>query len=242
MMLANHMYQGDNLDRFPGSYHGTMAQVPMPNDPNWARVAPWVSGWLDWGVNSYGGGYGSANTNVAFLVDPAFSKLALYFASAKNIFRCPADKYLSAAQRQRGWTERVRSISGNIGIGEGNAETGPWDTIYFHAKKASDLTIPGPTESWMYVDEEPDSINDAGCFAPVVGEIIDYPATYHNGAAGFAFADGHSEIHKWVGPSMKHRSATTVTYSDEGRIPAARGDKDWEWYRYKTPRVRNALY
>ena len=28
--------------------------------------------------------------------------------------------------------------------------------------------------------------------------MIDWPATYHNMAAGFAFADGHSEIRKWV--------------------------------------------
>jgi len=41
---------------------------------------------------------------------------------------------------------------------------------------------------------------------------------------------------------MKSRSATVVTYADEGRIPVTRGDKDWEWYRYKTPRVRDALY
>jgi prepilin-type processing-associated H-X9-DG protein len=27
--------------------------------------------------------------------------------------------------------------------------------------------------------------------------IVDYPASYHNGSCGFAFADGHSEMHKW---------------------------------------------
>jgi prepilin-type processing-associated H-X9-DG protein len=34
-------------------------------------------------------------------------------------------------------------------------------------------------------------------------QIIDYPASYHNGACGFAFADGHSEIHKWKGNKIK---------------------------------------
>ena len=28
--------------------------------------------------------------------------------------------------------------------------------------------------------------------------LVDYPASYHNNAAGIAFADGHSEIHKWL--------------------------------------------
>ena len=31
-------------------------------------------------------------------------------------------------------------------------------------------------------------------------KLVDYPASYHNNAAGIAFADGHSEIHKWLDP------------------------------------------
>ena len=27
--------------------------------------------------------------------------------------------------------------------------------------------------------------------------MVDYPASYHNKAGGFSFADGHSEIKKW---------------------------------------------
>jgi prepilin-type processing-associated H-X9-DG protein len=30
--------------------------------------------------------------------------------------------------------------------------------------------------------------------------IVNYPANYHNGACGFSFADGHSEIKKWLDP------------------------------------------
>ncbi len=33
--------------------------------------------------------------------------------------------------------------------------------------------------------------------------MVDYPASSHNGACGFAFADGHSEIHKWFDPRTK---------------------------------------
>jgi prepilin-type processing-associated H-X9-DG protein len=28
-------------------------------------------------------------------------------------------------------------------------------------------------------------------------EIVDYPSARHVNAAGFSFADGHSEIHQW---------------------------------------------
>ncbi len=61
----------------------------------------------------------------------------------------------------------------------------------------------------MLVDEHPDSINDAACAVQMTkpdaktANIIDFPASYHNGACGFSFADGHSEIRKWVGTKIK---------------------------------------
>jgi prepilin-type processing-associated H-X9-DG protein len=33
--------------------------------------------------------------------------------------------------------------------------------------------------------------------------MVDYPASFHNGACGFGFADGHAEIHKWLDPRSK---------------------------------------
>jgi prepilin-type processing-associated H-X9-DG protein len=33
---------------------------------------------------------------------------------------------------------------------------------------------------------------------PAQWTIVDFPGSYHGGACGFAFADGHSEIHKWL--------------------------------------------
>jgi len=127
---------------------------------------------------------------------------------------------------------RVRSISGNIVVGAGNAEEGPMDPAYLHVKKTSDLVVPGPAESWVFVDEHPDSINDAGLFSPYITEWVDLPASYHGGACGFAFADGHSEIHKW-------RSGTTlvpVRLIDLGHIPVKANDPDIQWMRYHTPR------
>ena len=202
LMLANHMYQGDNLDKFPGAFHGGF--VPGVN----ATQRPWVTGWLDWSTSS-------DNTNTIFLLDPRYAVLASYFGNSKNIYKCPADNYVSQAQRNRGWASRVRSVSGNIYVGEGNgwgpnavesgSGSGPNNmTIYKGATRASDLIFPGPSQTWVYVDEHPDSINDAGCFPPnTPTNMPDAPATSHNGACGFAFADGHSEIHKWVGPTFK---------------------------------------
>jgi prepilin-type N-terminal cleavage/methylation domain-containing protein/prepilin-type processing-associated H-X9-DG protein len=238
LMLANHMYVGDYMDTFPMAMHGGYVPTGI-NDPN----RPWVTGWLTWDTSG-------DNTNILYLTDSRYAVLAPYFAKAKNVYHCPADTFASAAQRNYGWSTRCRSISGNIYVGRGNAwASGSWGgpggpnnlTIYQGAAKPSELTIPGPAGTWVYVDEHPDSINDAGCFAPDrATNIPDAPATYHNGACGFSFADGHSEIHKWKGPTMrKPRSAgglTGVSFVAQNNFPTVANDPDVWWYSYATPR------
>ena len=129
------MYNVDNDDRIVMSFHGGDAQGG--NAANNPKNAPWVEGWLDWGTSP-------DNTNILFLINEKYSKLAKYFGNTKNLLKCPADHYLSQAQRKKGWTERVRSVSGNIGIGDGNAEGGPFETIYKHIKKVGDFAFPDP--------------------------------------------------------------------------------------------------
>lgn len=74
---------------------------------------------------------------------------------------------------------------------------------------AKDSDIVNPANTFVFVDEHSDSINDAAFAVQMIeeaersGNIIDMPASYHNGAAGFSFADGHSEIHRWVGSTIK---------------------------------------
>jgi prepilin-type processing-associated H-X9-DG protein len=79
--------------------------------------------------------------------------------------------------------------------------------IYQQFIKEADFAALSPSMLWVFVDEHPDSINDCGLgFAVPVNlqatEWVDVPADYHNFACGFSFADGHSEIHKW----LDHRS------------------------------------
>jgi len=238
VMLAWQMYTGDNNEKLVQSYHGGAANGGsiVNTDP---KAAPWVVGWLDWTTST-------DNTNVAFLIDERYSKLAKYFNNSKNLVKCPADKYVSSAQRAMGWNERVRSISGNIGIGAGNAETGPWAPIYKHITTVSGFVYPGPTETYVYMDEHPDSINDAGWFAPYSDHIVDVPATYHNKAAGFAFADGHSEIHKWRGVMKSDPKATGVVavsgYTGYNIYPTRFPDPDLSWLSYGAGRTSANSY
>lgn len=60
--------------------------------------------------------------------------------------------------------------------------------------------------TWVFMDEREDSMNDGemivGMFGypgnPGAWKIVDCPASYHNQAGGLSFADGHSEIKRWV--------------------------------------------
>lgn len=98
----------------------------------------------------------------------------------------------------------------------------------------ADFVNPGPANTWVLVDEHPDSINDGffcvdmnGYPNPAQATLPDVPASYHNGACGFAFADGHSEIHKWVDPR------TMPPYTRTGGLPsvsqANNRDVVWLW-------------
>ena len=69
--------------------------------------------------------------------------------------------------------------------------------------KSSSFTKPGPANTWVIMDENPYSINDASLAISAVGTtnntyLVDWPSGNHNQAAGIAFADGHATIHKWL--------------------------------------------
>ena len=82
------------------------------------------------------------------------------------------------------------------------------DNVWRVYLKESEMIDPGPAKTFVFLDMREDSI-DIGNFAPdmrgwpddphITG-FFDYPASYHNQAAGFSFADGHSEIHRWRDP------------------------------------------
>src|SRR5204862_2285927 len=79
------------------------------------------------------------------------------------------------------------------------AENNNYPTYRQFLKAAS---IPNPAQLFVTCDEHPDSINDGFLQAnphtdTAPSKWDDLPATYHDGACGFAFADGHSEIHKF---------------------------------------------
>ena len=137
------------------------------------------------------------------------SPLYPYLGKNVKVFKCPGDMRISVIPRQ-GTLPVCRSLSMNsyIGVDPGDGLS-LWDKAYFGYKKTTDMVRPGPVNTFVFLDEGP-SIND-GFFATNMDTYdrnnmpgkrwTDVPATYHNKAGSFSFADGHSEIRKWKDPN-----------------------------------------
>ena len=190
------MYQGDNQEKFTPNANESEADTLSVNYPSW------VKGILSWSVGN------TDNTNLNLLVYDPTSLLGPYCAKAPGVYKCPADNYTCSINGQA--LPRVRSSSMNAYVdGWSPSYLSGWNAslaqIWHVYAKSSDVLVPGPSSLWVFVDEHPDSINDG--WLVTMAEITqfqptadweDMPASYHNGACGFAFADGHAAIHKWL--------------------------------------------
>lgn len=189
--------------------------------------------------------YSAAAYNWDFNVDIAKSPLWPYTGNTPGIFKCPADKSSVVVQGKR--LPRVRSMSMSSWVGGNNGKhTWYGGTEWRMYLKQSDFVDPGPAQTWVFIDEREDSINDGFWVTWMPGypdlqatRIFDYPASYHNGAADLSFVDGHAEIHKW----KDHRTVIPVKKNDEilredGRSP---NNRDVIWIQDRTTRLVNPV-
>jgi prepilin-type N-terminal cleavage/methylation domain-containing protein/prepilin-type processing-associated H-X9-DG protein len=157
------------------------------------------------------------------------------YLGSKDVFRCPADKagLRSGAQI----VLRNRSYAMNAFIGD---TTTSWvqnhASVYKTVKKLGDLTEPGPAAIFTLLDEHENSINDSHFFPfnnlrTYDRRWLDAPSGRHGNAAGFTFADGHSEVRKWKGSNLNgfKRSGGAVVPNDISWLPDA-GRIDWAWF------------
>jgi prepilin-type N-terminal cleavage/methylation domain-containing protein/prepilin-type processing-associated H-X9-DG protein len=224
LMLAWRLYVDDSNDRLPFAY-----APPDIGNPNFPYA--WANGILD---------YNPANTQNWDVTNTlAKARMWSYTGPSPDIYRCPADKIRirpSSGPYQGTSVQRVRSMSMNSWMGMNQGEHtwfgGPEFRAYL---KLSDVIDPGPSMTWVLIDEHPDSINDGffviqmiGYPNPAAAQLPDFPASYHNGAGGLSFADGHAEIKKWIDPrTMPPIKQSTVTAIGQANNP----DVVWLWER-----------
>jgi prepilin-type processing-associated H-X9-DG protein len=164
--------------------------------------------------------------------------------------KCPADNYQSPANPG----PRIRSVSldGALGGGPivGNLYALPGEAArnYFVPKTTSQLKRPGPDNIYTVLDEHPDSIDDAefmlnaGQEARTSQKWRNFPGSLHNNAVSISFADGHSEIHKWIVGSTCQAVEYKTFASTGGAMTSPLnqnttiGDnKDYEWLEDRMP-------
>ena len=198
LAFAWRMYADDHEDTLVGSWHGINgANTDAPD---------WTGGsWLtlndprnpnNWDHDHY----------------TRQSPLWPYCGESLNIWKCPADKS-RAINRAGESVPRIRSMSINNWIGgSGWGRSGTWypnsSRGWKAYRKMSSINDPGPTRTWVFVDEREDSINNGFFVVDMTGypdqagqhRLANTPASYHNRAATLSFADGHSEIKMWKDP------------------------------------------
>jgi prepilin-type N-terminal cleavage/methylation domain-containing protein/prepilin-type processing-associated H-X9-DG protein len=218
----------------------------FPNEPGpecWASVDMCATA-NNWDGGTFNGGPMSTNWQLLLaapnsplqVASGVYAFFAPYIADP-FIYKCPADP--STATSSVG--PRVRSYSASQAVGtcyqsdgdscpDGNGVqngpvTGQWldgvlsdcQTEGYTYQKTSQMIRPSAAKLWVFGEEHPDSINDAGMAVQIAdyragtGFWVDIPSNLHNGAGSFSFADGHAEIHKWVGRLM-----STLTFVQNG--------------------------
>ncbi len=252
LMKAAFMYGNDNTDFLPPN-----PDDPGDVTPYYHWVSGDQSGWMP--TVAAGGSTEAGDPD--YLTDPKYALMGQYLGYSVLIYKCPADPrncpYSGSDPARRGTIIPViRSYSLNQGVGTvdpGFATSGghhgkptlptngPWlDGNHSHKSgqpyltfgKLTDFKSASPADIWTFVDDDPWTINDAA-MAVIAAEpqFVDWCSPMHDNGCGFAFADGHSEIHKWKSNLFIHSG-----------VPARQTAKpglqynDWFWWAWHATR------
>ena len=201
LMMGWIQYANESQDRLVNNYDtaSITADLALPTP----TYATWVDDKMDWNL--------PGTPDLCFNLDYLTKALLFSFVNNTAVYKCPADDYLSPIQRRAGNLTRPRSYSMNCFFGAstptwGNAIANEFFLGYRQFLKPSQM--PDPSNLFVTLDEHPDGIDD-GYFKngadPDISDAAAWPsgiwgnipASNHHRGAGFGFADGHSEIHKW---------------------------------------------
>ena len=210
LIQAWFMYSDENNGQLPCNADGQDGQGIFTN---------WVAGTMTLPAEA---------TNTAMLINPQESALARYIPSA-GVYKCPGDKsklVRSFSMNCRMNSTRVRGVPAFIEGGNS-----PWEIF----RKLPQIQT--PQAIFVILDERSDSINDGyfavdmtntgardGTRAGTPYWLIDYPASYHNGAGQISFADGHQETHRWLEPT----TLVPLGQAHPGRYTSPT-DRDVKW-------------
>ena len=240
LQLAFQLYADDYQGRFmPNTYGG--------------------DGWVRGGVDFNGGN--SSNWDPQTLMDPKTAVLGPY-TSTPLVYQCPGD-WTTVQRPNVGRVKRIRSVAASQAVGswtDGGPTMGYWldsrQEGIFANNRGGRWRVFGkdgdsirPSQTWVFTDEHPASINDGGFGNRIPDSFmatsqrgwVDYPAAFHGGAGAFSFIDGHAETHRWqekprAGKLGLDAQVTDLGRMDDGRIP---NNRDVWWLAQRTTTTKD---
>ena len=205
--LGVQMYMTDNSDSL------------IANAPLGAGVSSWCpSAGEDWD-------FAGVNTNP---VPYQQTIMGPYMGNQLGVFRCPGD-FISSQNGQR-----IRSYSMNGYVGSKLEQSASFDGPGWKCfLKGSDITGMSPSDLFVFCDENMYSLQDGFLQVSMKSGVFpDVPAAYLKGRNEFSFADGHSEVHKWVTATLIN-VPYKLDVSAGGSVTSAAGAKqnlDWIYF------------
>jgi prepilin-type N-terminal cleavage/methylation domain-containing protein len=237
LMVAMHLYSSENNEFFP----------PNPDDGNTIPGHNWCSGeagigqpqefdpdvLLDPTISLL---IGYLSHNVSVFKCPADKREGRYQGANPQLIGqiVPAARTFSMNQAVGTVCPGFAQYGPHSGI-PNLAVNGPWLTGNYQENRhndpyrtfgrTSDVGLPSPSDLWVLVDEDASGLNDAAFAFEMASPVWqDVPGTYHNIGCGFAFADGHSETHRWQYRGEKAR----------GPVADSNDEADWNWLAQRT--------
>ncbi len=115
-----------------------------------------------------------------------------------SIYKCPADHSVFAFSGK----PALRTYSMNCWLGPLKGYT--WNGNYVAFSKLSDMTKPGPAQTWVFIEENRSTIDDGYFVADPTRPTLWYnsPAVLHDGCSVMSFADGHTLVRRWSDSNM----------------------------------------
>jgi prepilin-type N-terminal cleavage/methylation domain-containing protein/prepilin-type processing-associated H-X9-DG protein len=234
LSLAWRMYSEDNNDALLYA-SADVGNLNNPAHPSWA--ATWVTGKMDFNA-------GNAS-NYDPTIDIYNSPMWPYCGKNLGIWRCPADRSGVTVAGQ--FRPRIRTMAMNAFMGGfgGQAITTGGMIPYRVYLKFNQLSVPGASQIFVFLDGREDMINWGNFLqnmagyqppAPAAYGWVDMPGWYHGNAGGLSFADGHSEIHRW----KDGRTCTPIksTGYDGSSVTPAANSVDVAWMQDHASRPR----
>ena len=232
LTLAWIMYAGDNNDSTANLYANGMD--PGTYTPGLVNVAN-----TNWCGGNMSSTFTQSNTNTANLVN---GQLYAYINNV-GVYHCAADYAVRGFPNHIAGNElKVRSYSMAqtfVLFPKGQSGYLPFPQYKTYQKLGS---IVKPSDTWVFIVEIENSINDAAFAVIIVGllpnvpvgspTVEDVPAGRHAGSTGLSFSDGHSIVHHW-------QSATTYTVTPGNPVSDPGGISDMVWLSSVTTVLSN---